>query len=110
MKKGYATVYGQCSQEVRDKLESTNSWGKTQKEQSLKELIRKIERICVGFNDHKQEVLNLVQAVKTLYLYTQGEKESVEEYGRNFKILWDTVEALACIRGSLRGYLRTQGG
>ena len=31
--------------------------------------------------------------MKTLYLYTQGEKESVEEYGRNFKSLWDTVEA-----------------
>ncbi len=78
---------------MRDKLESTNDWDKTQKEQSLDELIRKIKRICIGFNDHKQEVFNLVQAVKTLYLYTQGEKESVEEYGRNFKSLWDTVEA-----------------
>ena len=83
MKKGYATVYDQCSQEVRDKLESTDDWDKTQKEQSLKELIRKIERICVKFDGHKQEVFNLVQAVKTLYLYTQGEKESIEEYGRN---------------------------
>jgi hypothetical protein len=54
--------------------------------------------------------------VKTLYLYTQGEKESVEEYERNFKSLWDTVEAFGGfpgvhkIRGSLRGYLRTRGG
>jgi ATP-dependent Lon protease len=87
LKKGYATIYDQCSQEVRDKLESTDDWDKTQKEQLLEELIRKIERICVGFDDHKQEVFNLVQAVKTLYLYTQGEKESVEEYGRNFKSL-----------------------
>jgi predicted transcriptional regulator len=46
LKKGYATVYNQCSQEVRDKLEWTD-WDKTQKEQSLEELIRKIERICV---------------------------------------------------------------
>ena len=56
LKKGYATVYDQCSQKVRDKLESTNDWDKTQKEQSLEELIRKIECICVGFDDHKQEV------------------------------------------------------
>jgi hypothetical protein len=70
LKKGYATVYDQCSQEVTDKLESTYDWDKTQKEQSLEELIRKIERICIGFDDHKQEVFNLVQAVKTLYLYT----------------------------------------
>ena len=84
LKKGYATVYDQCSQEVRDKLESTDDWDKTQKEQSLEELIRKIERICIEFNDHLQEVFNIVQAMKTLHLYTQGEKESVEEYGRNF--------------------------
>ncbi len=56
---------------MRDKLELTDNWDKTQKEQSLKELIRKIKRICVGFNDHKQEAFNLVQAMKTLYLYTQ---------------------------------------
>ena len=52
MRKGYATVYNQCSQEVRDKLESTNDWDKTQKEQLLEELIRKIKRICIGFDDH----------------------------------------------------------
>ena len=89
LKKGYATMYGQCSQEVRDKLESNDDWDKTQKEKSLEELIRKIECICVKFDDHKQEVFNLVQALKTLYLFTQGEKESMEEYGINFKSLWD---------------------
>ena len=113
LKKGYATVYDQCSQEVRDKLESTDDWDKTQKEQSLEELIRKIERICIGFDDHKQEVFNLVQALKTLYLYTQGEKESVEEYGRNFKSLWDTVEAFGgspgVHKGLVEGILKDPG-
>ena len=114
LKKGYAIVCVQCSQEVRDKLESTDDWGKTQKEQSLEELIRKIKRICVGFDNHKQEVFNLVQAVKTLYLYTKGEKESVEEYRRNFKSLCDTVEAFegspGVHEGPLRGCLRTRCG
>ena len=85
--------------------ESTNDWDKTQKEQSLEELIRKIECICVRFNNHKQKVFNLVQAVKTLYLYTQGEKESVEEYGRNFKSLWDTVEAFGGSPGIHKGLM-----
>jgi hypothetical protein len=35
--------------------------------------------------------------LKLLFLYTQNEKHSVEEYGRNFRSLWDTVEAF---RGS----------
>jgi hypothetical protein len=45
LKKGYATIYDQCSQEVRDKLEATDDLDKTQRDQSLHELIQKIERI-----------------------------------------------------------------
>ena len=90
LKKGYTTVYDQCSQEVRDKLELSNDWDKTQKKQLLEELTRKIEHIYIGFDNHKQDVFNLMQVAKTLILYTQGEKESVEEeYGRNFKSIWD---------------------
>ncbi len=80
LKKGYATVYDQCSQEVHNKLENTMDWDKTQKEQSLHKLIQKIERICVGFKDHKQEVFNFVQSLKTLFLSTQSEKDTVKEY------------------------------
>ena len=80
LKKGFATVYDQCSQEVREKLESSDGWETVQTDQSLHQLILKIGRICVGFDDHKQEVYNLVQAMKTLFLYTQTEKESVEYY------------------------------
>jgi hypothetical protein len=83
LKKGYATVYDQCSQEVRDKLEAMDNWDKMQRDQSLHELIQKIERICVGFDDYKQEVFNLVQALKMLFLFTQGEKDTVDEYGCN---------------------------
>ena len=54
LKKGFATMYDQCSQEVRDKLESSDGWETVQTDQSLHELILKIELICVGFDDHKQ--------------------------------------------------------
>jgi hypothetical protein len=79
LKKGYATVYDQCSQEVRNKLKATDEWDKMQRDQSLHELIQKIERICIQFNNHKQEVFNLVQALRTLFLFTQGEKDTVDK-------------------------------
>jgi hypothetical protein len=79
LKKGFASIYDQCSQEVKDELEAMHNWDKTQREQSLSTLIQKIECICVGFDDHKQEVFNLVQVLKTLFLYTQGGKGGVEE-------------------------------
>ncbi len=64
LKKRYATVYSQCAEEVRDKLKSSNDWERIQKAQSLHELIAKIEKVCVGFSDYKQEVFNLVQSVR----------------------------------------------
>jgi hypothetical protein len=73
LKKGYATVYDQCSEEIRDKLKATKDWDVVQLDQSLHELIRRIEKICVGFDDHKQSVFNLVQSLKTLFLYSQSE-------------------------------------
>jgi hypothetical protein len=103
--KGYATVYAQCSEGVRDKLKASKNWSTIKQEQSLHDLVTQVEKICVGFNNHKQDVFNLVQALKTLFLYAQGEKESVEEYGRNFRSLWDTVEAFGGSPGVHRGLM-----
>ncbi len=84
LKRGYATVYDQCSEEVRDKLKATKDWDIVQSYQSLHELIRRTKKICMGFDDHKQSVFNLVQSLKTLVLYSQSEKVTVDEYTRNF--------------------------
>jgi hypothetical protein len=44
--KGYATVYGQCLQEVRDKLKASKDWETIQQEQSLHDLISQVEVWC----------------------------------------------------------------
>ena len=93
LKKGYGTLYDQCLQEVKDKLKATDNWASIQRDQSLHKLINKIKKLCLGFDDHKQEVFNLVQALKTLFLYSQSDKETVEQYGQNFRALWEMVEA-----------------
>ena len=103
LKKGYPTVYSQLSKEVRDKLKVSNNWDKNQKAQSLHKLITKVEKICVGFDDHKQEIFNLVQLLKTLLLYTQSKKNTVEDYGRNIRSLWDTVKVIEGLPGVHKG-------
>ena len=107
-------MYDKCSQEVMDKLEPSDGWETVQTDQSLHQLILKIERICVGFDDHKQEVYNLLQAMKTLFLYTQTEKESVEYYSRNLISLWYTDEAFGASpwihRGLVGGWLLAEPG
>ncbi len=107
LNKEYATVYEQCLQQVCNKLKSTENWEVTQKEQSLHDLISKVKKICVGFDNHKQEVFNLVQALKALFLYTQKKKDMVEEYGQNFKSLWDTVKAFRGSPGIHKGLTDT---
>jgi hypothetical protein len=48
-------------------------------------------------------VFNLVQVLKMLFLYTQNKKHGVKEYGRNFRSLWDTVEAFGGSPGIHKG-------
>ncbi len=90
---------------MKEKLENTKNWEATQREQCLHSLIQKIKLICVGFNDHKQDVFNLVQVLKALFLYTQSEKELVEEYGGNLKSLWDTVDVFGGSPGLYKGMM-----
>jgi hypothetical protein len=89
-------------------LKATKDWVVVQSEQSLHELVRRIEKICVGFEDHKQSVFNLVQSLKTLLLYSQSENETVEEYTRNFRSLWDTVEAFGVLPGIQDGLVEAE--
>ena len=95
-------------------MESSDGWETVLTDQSLHELILKIERICVGFDGHKQEVYIIVQAMKTLFLYTQTEKYSVEYYSRNLTSLWDTAEAFDASprihRGLVEGWLLAKPG
>jgi hypothetical protein len=54
-----------------------------------------------------------VQALKTRFLYTQTDRESVDEYARYFKSLWDMVEAfgrsLGIHKGLVKGLLALPG-
>jgi hypothetical protein len=92
LKKGFAPMYEQCLQDIKEKLKLTEDWEVALKNQSLHDLIQNLKHICIGFDDHKQEVFNLVQALRALFLYTQSKKETVEEYGHNLKSFWDMVE------------------
>lgn len=54
IKRAFTTLYDQCSEQVKTKLEATAGWEATRNDQVLHELISKIKRICVGFDNHKQ--------------------------------------------------------
>ncbi len=43
--------------------------------------------------------------MKMLLLYTQGEKQSVKEYARNFHSLWNMVEAFGGTPSAQKGII-----
>jgi hypothetical protein len=103
LKKGYATIWDQCSQEVHNKLEASNDWDCIQQEQSLHNLITKIESIFVGFDNHKQEKFNLMQALEIKSCILRGRErvwrntpETSKVYGIWLKHLGD---CWGCRRG-----------
>jgi len=107
IKTDYATIYDQCSQDVKDKFEVSEGWTETQAIQSIQELVRIIEQICVGFDDYKEEVHNLVKAPQTLFIYSQKESETVEEFLLNLTSLWDMAEAFGASPGIHKGLVNS---
>ncbi len=63
LRKGFTMIFDQRSQEDKDKVEASDGWDAVYTNQSLHEIITKIERGSIGFNNHKQEVYNLSQSL-----------------------------------------------
>ena len=46
----------------------------------------------MGHDDTNQDIYNMVQACKNMFLFRQDNGTSTENYVRNFKSYWDTCE------------------
>ena len=64
----------------------------------------------MGFVNHKQEVFNLVQALKMLFLYTQSKKNTVEEYAQDFRSLWGLLGVHKELTDRILKTVMTTGG
>ena len=106
-KTAFSIVYDQCSQQIKDKLQSEQGWEAVERGQTTHELIGRIERVATGFEEHKQETYNLVQSMRRLYLHMQGENESVADYVRHHKALWRTAEAFGATPGLHTGLVNS---
>ena len=51
MKKGFAIVYDQCSKTVKSLLKTVDNWTTIECNQYVYDLIKAIQKICVGHND-----------------------------------------------------------
>ena len=93
LNKGFAIVYNQCSEGVKSKLKASANWDQIEANQSLHNLINTIQKNCVGHDDTNQDMYNVVQACKNIFLFWKEDRTSTEDYLQDFKSYWDTCEA-----------------
>jgi len=92
MKKGFAILYDQCSDAVKTRLETVDGWDRIDCDQSVYDLVKAIQKICVGHDDTNQDMYNVVQACKNMFLFRQSDEALTKDYLRDFKSYWDTCE------------------
>lgn len=92
---------------MKDKLSSEQGWDAIERDQTTYNLIMRIRRITIGFEEHKQGTYNLIQSKRRLLTvptysmsHIQEEKESVVDYVRS------TVEAFGVTLGLHMGHLQ----
>ena len=93
MKKGFATLYDRCSEAVKTRLKTVDGCDRIDCDQSVHDLVKVIQKICVGHDDTNQDMYNVVQACKNMFLSRQSDETLTEDYLRDFKSYWDTCEA-----------------
>ena len=68
IKKGFAILYDQCSKAVKIRLETVDEWDRIDCDQSVHDLVKAIQKICVSHDDTNQDMYNVVQACKNMFL------------------------------------------
>ena len=90
----YAVLKGQCSPSVMSRLTGEEGWKIVDSERNPIELIKRIRRVCYGFNPHiHPPVYRLAQAMKMLYTVKQ-KNETNENYIEGFEAICRIYEEL----------------
>ena len=63
-------------QEVKDKIKASEDFAEVDANKEVHRPIQIIQRVCTGFEDHRQGIYGMVQAMRKLFLQMQ-KKETV---------------------------------
>ena len=95
----YATVLGQCSQAVRDRLEASNQWATISTSNDVIALLKLIRRSLFSGATTRHTLHALQDAQNKFHSFHQTEKMSNADYLAQFKNLYDAMTALGSDNG-----------
>jgi len=91
-KNRFAIVIDQSSETVKAGLERVYNWNTTNANQDLHNLINSIRVICTGHDNRNQDMYNMVQVCKNMFLSRQEDHVSIENHSKDSKSYCETYE------------------
>ena len=95
----YATVLGQCSRAVRDRLEASNRWAAISTSNDVIALLKLIRSSLFSGATTRHTLHALQDAQDKFYAFRQTEKMTNADYLAQFKNLYDAMTALGSDNG-----------
>jgi len=94
LSKAYAILWEQCSPSVQGRIKGMDDYPTLEASRDPVDLIKKIHQVCCGADAHRQPIYAMVQTVKALATFFQGNRQSNEDYKEKFDAHWSVVEQL----------------
>jgi hypothetical protein len=88
----FSTIWGQCTENLKAKLESLTNWLDIKEKKKAIQLLIEIKNIIFMFEDQSYEMHSLFKANESVYLMKQKEDESITKYYERFMDAVETAE------------------
>ena len=90
--KTYGLILGQCTQGVKNKLESEQCWDTIHAQHDPIELLKLIKQVTLNYQDSKYTYKSIFKTMNDFHSAKQYEGESLTDYVKRYKILKDLME------------------
>ena len=92
MNKAYALILGQCTQGLKNKLETSVKWESIKTAHNPIWLLKAIKEITQDYQDSKYPIASICKSLETVFTIRQDEREGLAAYLKRFKIAQDIME------------------
>jgi len=89
----FAVIYGQCTPQMIAGLKSQDGFKDKETKKDVVWLMKAVNKLSVGINEHENEAVTAYDAVKSFYDLRQIDGESIDKFRDRFEESWKTAEA-----------------
>jgi hypothetical protein len=88
----WASIYNQCSPELKNKLEGAEEYEKAKETNKMIQLLKMIRNYCCQFNTLNGEYVSIVGAFKNLFFFWQKTDQANTDYHKDFMALVKVIK------------------